>query len=242
MNFNFSNKPEYDLNSSLSKEMINLYGVMVKLILIERINVDETVFGDFSHLKSSGNSGDIIDLPVLPEESDSWDDGGFNMTAFGPINYENISLFVHMDYITIDINKIIGNLLVFPNNKVMEITYFDVTVPGINNLFTYKDSKSLIKLTCKPYNGKLINELNPTDLIHDASHLDDSDLVDPVESEDFESLEKYFNELMTKEDDLFVETEVKESSPVVKPSNSLKPDVVINKPLVDNTDDIWGRF
>ena len=28
--------------------MINLYGVMVKLVLIERINVDETVFGDYS--------------------------------------------------------------------------------------------------------------------------------------------------------------------------------------------------
>lgn len=236
MNFNFSNKPEYDLNSSLSKEMINLYGVMVKLVLIERINVDETVFGDFSHLKSSGG---IVDLPVLPEDTDNWDEGSFNMTAFGPINYENINLFVHMDYITIDINKIIGNLLVFPNNKIMEITYFDVTVPGINNLFTYKDSKSLIKLTCKPYNGKIVNELNPSDLIHTSGDFDD-----PVESEDFESLEKYFNELMKKEDDLFVETEVQESTQVVKPNkNPTKPDVVINKPLIDNTvDDVWGRF
>ena len=236
MNFNFSNKPEYNLNSSLSKEMINLYGVMVKLVLIERINVDETVFGDFSHLKSSGS---IVDLPVLPEDTDNWDEGSFNMTAFGPINYENINLFVHADYIPLELNEIIGNLLVFPNNKVMEITYFDITVPGINNLFTYKDTKNLIKLTCKPYNGKIINELNPSDLIHTSGEFND-----PVESEDFESLEKYFNELMKKEDDLFVETEVQESAQIVKPNkNPTKPDVIINKPLIDNTvDDVWGRF
>lgn len=236
MNFNFSNKPEYDLNSSLSKEMINLYGLVVKLVLIERINVDETVFGDYSHLKSSSN---IIDLPVLPEDTDNWDEGSFNMTAFGPINYENINLFVHEDYITIDLNKIVGNLLVFPNNKVMEITYFDITVPGVNNLFTYKDTKTLIKLTCKPYNGKIVNELKPEDLIHASG-----DFNDPVESEDFESLEKYFDELMTKSEELHQETEVQESVQIAKPnSNPTKPDVVINKSLVNNSvDDVWGRF
>lgn len=237
MNFNFSNKPEYDLNSSLSKEMINLYGVVLKLLIVERINLDSTVFGGYTHLKS--NTQDIIDVPALPEESDGWDNSGFGLSDFGPLNFDNISLFIHMDYIrgVIDLNKITGNLLVFPNNKVMEITNTEFTVPGMNNLFTFNDSKTILKLSCKPYNQKLISELGSLDKLYDPTITEN-----PQDIEEFESLEKYFDELTNREDRLKVETEINPSMNTKKP-NINEPDVIIEKPLVDNSiDDVWGKF
>ena len=51
MNFNFSQKPDYQLNTSLTEEMINLYGVLTKFLVIEQINKDDAVFGDYSHMK-----------------------------------------------------------------------------------------------------------------------------------------------------------------------------------------------
>ena len=236
MNFNFSNKPEYSLNSSLSKEMINLYGVIVKLLIVQRINQDLSVFGDFTHLKS--DSKKIFDLPVLPENTEDWDDGGFQMSAFGPLNFENISLFIHVDYLKdldIPLNKITGNLLVFPNNKIMEISHTEITVPGLNNLFTQTDTKTLIKVTCKPYNQKIISELDASDRMYSV------ETEDITEDPNFESLEKYFDELMDREDDLRQETEVLPSVGTVKPGPV--EDEIIKKPVVDNSiDDAWGRF
>lgn len=237
MNFNFSNKPEYDLNSSLSKEMINLYGVVLKLLIVERINLDSTVFGGYTHLKS--NTQNIIEIPALPEESDGWGNSGFGLSDFGPLSFDNISLFIHMDYIrgVIDLNKITGNLLVFPNNKVMEITNTEFTVPGMNNLFTFNDSKTILKLSCKPYNQKLISELDSLDKLYDPTITEN-----PQDIEEFESLEKYFDELTNREDRLKVETEVNPSMDTKK-SNINEPDDIIEKPLVDNSiDDVWGKF
>ena len=229
MNFNFNSKPEYKLNSSLAKEMINLYGILVKLVLIERINMDNTVFGDFSHLKS--NSSEIFDMMVLPENTENWDSGGFNLTPFGPINYDNISLFVHRDSINLENNKITGNLLVLPNNKIMEITHTEFSIPGVNNLFTYDDAKTILNLTCVPYSQKIVSELNPLDKLYEPK----------PESEDFEGLEKYFDELMNREDELRVETEINPSVTVIK-ENINEPDEVTKEVLQPELDDVWGRF
>lgn len=237
-NFNFSKGPEYSLNSDLTRELIQLYGVPLKFLVVSRINADSTVFGDYSHLKSDANN--ILDVYALPEETSDWDSGGYQLTAFGPINFENIGLFIHREVFRdiIEIQNLTGNLLVFPNNKIMEITNVDPVVPGVNNLFTYQDAKTVLKFDCKPYDYKIISELDGEDL-HYKNNEDQND--DYNNNGPYETLDKYFDELMENEKELKEETEVIPSTPTIKPGKSV--DKVIEKPVVDNTvDDVFGQW
>lgn len=228
MNFNFTQNAEYTLNTSLVTEMINLYGVLTKFLIVERINLDDNVFGDFSHLKT--NNEDIFEMYMIPENTEDWDNGGYNMLGMGLTNFENITLFVaksNFDNV-IELPQITGNLIIFPNNKIMEITDTDPVVPGVNNLFTFNDAKSVYKLTCKPYATKLTDELDTTDI----------SVTDEVP---YESLDHYFDELITVSDAQNIEAEVTEQVPtVVKVGDT---DTIVNKPIVNNDEtDVFGNF
>lgn len=231
MNFNFTQSPEYDLNTSLAEEMINLYGVPTKFLITDKINKDNTVFGDYSHMKSDSNK--IFTIYMLPENSEDWDNGDYSLTSFGMINSANVSLFVPksaFDGIA-DIaggSPITGNLVIFPNNKIMEITDTDFIVPGVNNLFTYNDDKSIYKLTCKPYDFKLINEVDSVDISVDSAV-------------PYDTLDVYFNELIDSATAQDNEAEILASVQTVEPTDTL--DSKVNKPIVDRSeDDVWGQF
>jgi hypothetical protein len=226
MNFNFNNQPEYQLHTTMTEEMIRLYGVLTKFLITEKINQDNTVFGDYSHMKSDNSK--IYDIYMLPEESSDWDTSEYNMNAFGLGNFENIVMFVaksNFDGI-IELPQITGNIIVLPNNKVMEITDTDPVVPGINNLFTHNDAKSVYKITCKPHEFKLINELDNSDVDY--------------ESGEAETLDVYFQELLDTAFDQDTEAEVTDSVTTV--NQSALSDTKVKKPIIDNTeDDIWGN-
>lgn len=232
MNFNFSNQPEYDLNTSMIREVINLYGVLTKFLVTEKINRDDTVFGDYSHLKS--DSEKIYDIYMLPETSESWDSVDYSFTQFGLANYDNITLFAaKSDFDPIsnddpDFKSIMGNLIVLPNDKVMEITNVEISVPGINNLFTYKDAKSVFKLTCKPYDFKLIQEIDSAD-------------IDPDPSVPTETLDVYFQELINQT--IAQDTEAEVTPQVTTVIKTGTNDTKVIKPIVDKSeDDIFGAF
>jgi len=110
----------------------------------------------------------------------------------------------------------------------MEITDVDATVPGINNLFTYNDAKSVYKLTCKPYDFKLINEIQPEDISYNSEL-------------EHETLDQYFNELIDNKDEVDTEAEV---TPQVKTVDTSTPlDQKVDKPIIDNEEkDVWGNF
>lgn len=231
MNFNFSGESEYDLNTSLLEEMIELYGVLTKFLITEKINHDPEVFGDYSHMKS--NSADIFEMYMLPEISEDW-----NQTAYGFQNsyfntFENINLFVaksnfeesNMD----ELSEIVGNLIVLPNNKIMEITNAEITVPGVNNLFTENDAKSVYMLSCRPYENKLINELDNVDISVDES------------GAEYTTLDTYFQELIDDAAALDTETEVTPQVSTVIKTGSI--DTKVDKPIIDSTeDDVFGHF
>lgn len=232
MNFNTSKQPEYQLNTSLIEEVIRLYGVLVKFLVTEKINQDNTVFGDYSHMKSDNNN--IYDIYMLPETSEDWDSGGFGMNQFGLMSLENIVLFAAKSAFdpipdTIeDQHQILGNLIVLPNNRIMEITDVDSTVPGVNNLFTYNDAKSVYKLTCKPHDFKLINELDTVDIS-----------VDPTIP--YETLDVYFQELIGDKNIQDITSEVTPTVTTVKPTSTF--DTKVQKPIIDKSeDDIFGNF
>lgn len=227
MNFNFNSQPEYQLNTSLAEEMIRLYGVLTKFLVTEKINKDDNVFGDYSHMKS--DSTRIYDIYMLPENSEDWDTDSFSLTSFGMVNFENVSLFVaksSFDPLSPP-GSITGNLIMFPNNKVMEITNADFVVPGVNNLFTYSDAKSVYKLTCKPYDFKLIDELDNVDISTEPDV-------------PYETLDVYFQELVDRSD--AQDTEAETTAQVTTVENKLIDEKKV-KPIVDRTeDDVWNQY
>jgi hypothetical protein len=226
MNLNLSRKADYDLQARHTNELIKLYGVHVKLLITEKINQDTLVFGDYSHLKT--NSTDTYEIYGLPEVMEEWDDVGVNFSEFGLVNTENIRLFfsrksIDTIFTDIDANKgfsdIIGNLIVLPNNKIMEISDIEYEVPGINNLFTQADRKNVYKFTLISYANKLVNEINSTDIV-----APDSDAVD------YTTLETYFDELSAN--DIAVDTEAEVTT-----------NTETGKVVMDTTEDsVFGRF
>lgn len=232
MNFNFNSAPEHDLNTSLVTEIINLYGILTKFLITEKINTDSTVFGDYSHMKS--DSDKIFDIYMLPEISEDWDQGDYSYNQGYFNNFDVINLFAaRTNFESIignesDIGKIIGNLVILPNNKIMEVTNVDITVPGINNLFTYNDAKTVYTLSCKPYDSKLIQELDTVDIS-----------VDP-DDEPYETIDSYFSELIDQATAQDNEAEVTPSVTTIEKTGGI--DNVVVKPIVDlEEDDVWGQ-
>lgn len=227
-NFNFSAKPDYVLNTSLIEEVIGLYGVLVKFLVVEKINRDDVVFGDYSHLKS--DSAKVFDIYMLPEESENFDNMNFSFNSFGLINSETINLFMPASALeTIGLTKgLAGNLVVLPNNKVMEITAESWETPGMNNLFTNADAKAVVKLSCKNYDFKLINELDTVDIKHD---------VDVP----YTTLDSYFNELIDQTQDQNTTASITNTAQTVQKTGT--NDVKVTKPIIDKTEvDMWNGY
>jgi len=236
MNFNFSKNPEYSLNKSITNELINLYGILTKFLVTEKINKDDVVFGDYTHLKS--DSSKIYDIYMMPETSETFDSSGYNFSDFGLVNLDNINLFISRQSVeiiygsdfddSIGLNDVLGNLIVLPNNKIMEITNIELMVPGVNNLFTNDDVKSAYKLSCKPYANKLIQELDSVD-------------ISINEEVSYDTLDNYFQELLDVSTEQDHEVEVKESVTVIE--KVLGVDTKIQKPVVSKfEDDVFGAF
>ena len=215
-------KKDYGLQGRMTNELINLYGICTKLILTTKTNYDKTVFGDYSSVKVDKNA--IFEMMALPENSAEWDDIGVNFSDFGMLNVENVRLFVSAKTINsiFEVDPIKGlqnNLVILPNSRIMEITDVNFQVPGINNLYTFKDAKNVYKLTLRTYHTKL------TDNLKDLDNIDDE-----VTSETYKQLDGYFDELMKNEEVINTEAEF------VIDEDTKKP--VIVKPL----DSVFGRF
>jgi len=223
--------------SSQTAELINLYGIKCKLLLTEKINYDKSCFGDYQSIKT--NKEDTFLIPMLPENSDTYDDIGINFSEFGMLNVESINMFVSRKVIdkvfeekfdeegvedeeyVVDsfspIKRLQSNLVILPSNRVMEITNVEFMVPGINNLFTEQDTKNVYKLTMKTYDVKLTDDLES---------INDED-TETIGS--YKELDSYFNELTNNHNT--VEDEAK-----------VQIDKDTEKIVVPPADDVFGRF
>ena len=236
MNLNFYNNPEYELNRSLITEMISMYGIQVKFVKVKKINEDN-LFKDYQHLVADKN--DIIEMYALPENSDSFDSSGYQFNSFGFTDLNNLSVFISVEsFGDIQFKEIVGNLIVLPSNKILEITDVTFQVPGINNDFVNNNSRTVYKLTLTPYEFKLTDNLSEIQK--------PSDDLSPLDTPP-KSLDDYFEELMKEKEDLETELEVKDSQTVSKETNLVdefeRPiDEKIKSQKVVTTDDVWGSF
>ena len=229
-NFNTNESAEYDLNTELIDECINLYGVQTKFLVVQKLNSDDTIFGDYSSIKTDNSK--IFDVFMMPENSDSWDSGGYNFSEFGMLNNDTCTVFVSknsvQNIIELDFKELYGNLVVMPNNKIMEVTDVQFEVPGVNNLFTYSNSKSVYKLTLKPYSVKLTDEINKAD-------------ISISDTEDYNTLDNYFDELLDIKKAQDTEMEINPSQITIKKEPDV--DIVVQKPKVSRLEDsVFGEF
>ena len=236
MNLNFYNNPEYELNRSLITEMISMYGIQVKFVKVKKINEDN-LFKDYQHLVADKN--DIIEMYALPENSDSFDSNGYQFSSFGFTDLNNLSVFISVEsFGDIQFKEIVGNLIVLPSNKILEITDVTFQVPGINNDFVNNNSRTVYKLTLTPYEFKLTDNLSEIQK--------PSDDLSPLDTPP-KSLDDYFEELMKEKEDLETELEVKDSQTVSKETNLVdsfeRPiDEKVKSQKNVTTDDVWGSF
>ena len=236
MNLNFYNSPEYDLNKSLITEMISMYGIQVKFVKVKKINEDN-LFKDYQHLVADKH--DIIEMYALPENSDSFDSNGYQFSSFGFTDLNNLSVFISVEsFGDIQFKEIVGNLIVLPSNKILEITDVTFQVPGINNDFVNNNSRTVYKLTLTPYEFKLTDNLSEIQK--------PSDDLSPLDTPP-KSLDDYFEELMKEKEDLETELEVKDSQTVSKETNLVdsfeRPiDEKVKSQKNVTTDDVWGSF
>lgn len=196
MNFNIgTNKNEYKLALDTTDELINLYGVETKLVLVEKINIDDVAFGDYSHIKTDDATTHRIF--ALPENSEEWDNIAINFTSNGVVSTETINIFVSRKTINkiftdIDANpgfsSIMGNLCVMPNGRIMEITDVKFEVPGMNNIFTHNNTKNVYKFSLVNYKAKPSGET--------SSAITSSKDTETSLKEDYESLTATFDKLL----------------------------------------------
>lgn len=240
-----------------------MYGVPIKFIKVQYINKDDVVFGDYSHLKSDKEN--IYDMFALPENSESFDTTDYNFSEYGFNLFENLAVFITkkaFDDINLSLEKIVGNLIVFPNNKVQEITNIDWQTPGINNLFTYADQKSVYKLTLVPYQFRLNTELDSKHLINDQTSevtkfekeiktMFTEELPQDFEQDDiktdektYDKLDNYFEEVLKIKTDQKEEAEIKDTAKsATKIENTPIKEREKNKSIIDNTEkNVWNDF
>lgn len=167
MNFNLSRKPEYNLIKACTCEMIDLYGVKCKLVLTKKIDVN-SIIKEWASVKSDSKA--IFDVTLLPEQPEAFDSIDYQFGNFGFMPSDNLSCFISA--ITLDsiisFKEAIGNLVVLPSGKVMEIADLNVQTPGqANNLFTYPDDKTVYSIKLVPYEFKLHDEVDDKHVIGD---------------------------------------------------------------------------
>jgi hypothetical protein len=197
MNFNIHDSSydgEYELFRSTTAELINLYGVPIKYLITEKVNQDN-LFGEHMSLKVDNEA--VHEMHALPSEFDNWG-GDMNMFGkFGLQDMANIDIYLSRDDMetihpdltnregSVSIENLPnGNLVIFGNNKIMEVTDFELSTAdhGNNNVFTSDRHKNVYKLSLRSY-------IANRDDYREAQDITDSD---KFEYEDFGNLSSVF--------------------------------------------------
>lgn len=190
INLNYSHKPEYDLYNSITDELITGYGVLVKYIITEKVNLDYDTFGEWTSLKA--NQDDVHEVHLLPETQENWQGQNIMFDQFGLGNFSTMEFYISERELhtafpqwedSYNINDMLSDLIIVPSGKVLEITHVEPLVTGINNLFIYDDNKNTIKITCRNYTFREADEIEITNL-------------SPSEQKSQDNLDKYFTKLL----------------------------------------------
>jgi hypothetical protein len=185
MSWNLNNKqPEYHLVGSLTDELTKIFGLEVTYIKTDRQNRDE-VLGDIINMSSKKDN--TYKIYMYPENTASFNNRGDLLSKFGLMNFDTINLFVS----SLEMQKVysvdavfsaVGDLILLPSDKILEITSIEHQVPGLNNLYTYGNQKNVYLLRCTHYTYNMDNieqvdsgdiQVPNLDALFDISHQDE---------------------------------------------------------------------
>ena len=237
MNFNLDNNfNEYELFNSQTQELINLYGILLKFIKVDRVKNDY-IFGESKSIKADGKN--IFEMFGLPQEVDNWDGDWVLSSNFGLENQKNIFFVISaadIEKIFPDIQSknskgfdfIIGNLIMLPDGKLMEISDFVFEVQGGNNLFPYSNKKNVFGILCKPYYS---NHDDLSELQTETIKEEEPEIYESVESlEELFSTEQENNEEIKK-----VATDTEEFNKQEVDDNKIDKKIIQNSPFEEWT-------
>lgn len=252
MNFNFHQKPDYNLNTGLIDELIKLYGTPVRLLITEKLmdsyntpNLHErayrgsnTVFGDFKTVKVDGYR-EALEFHVLLSDEEYPSGLQFAFNNFGMINDDTLQVFVGLKSLSsLEVNgkvhpkELVSNLVLFPNGKLMEITDCQLHVPGVNNKFVYSSSPSCYQLSLKSY----AFDRSAVDLVHknnDRIQVTQSTKVDELNQNTLQNIDRFFQ----KQDQHQQEIEEFASEEQLVNSGGIE-----DKTSRSKIDDVFGSF
>lgn len=171
MNFNITRKPEYVLYKSCTREMIDLFGIKCKLALIKKLNIS-TIVNEWASLMTDAKA--VFDITILPETAESFDTMDYQFNNFGFLPSDNISCFIAADDCDaiVRFQDIIGNLVILPSGKIMEISDANIQAQHTNNLYAYPDDKTVYQLRLVPYEFKLHDAITDKHLAPDLEPKD----------------------------------------------------------------------
>ena len=219
MNFNITTNQDYNFQAGITDELINLYGINCKFLVVQKVNKDINVFGDFSHIKIDNKK--VFSIYLMPETSEEGINTNIQFTQFGYYSTGAVNLFISKKsmerifpklYDSKGLGDVLGNLIILPSGGILEVTDCQYEVPGISNAsFLSIDNKNVYRLTCITYLQKQQNEIDP---------------VNTAQS-NFVTLENYFEELITGNEAQDTEATNEDSSGSIP---------------VPNVDSVFGRF
>jgi hypothetical protein len=230
MNLNFTHKNDYNLNKKLIDEMIRMYGIECKLLLVEKNHVDPEVFGDWDSINTKC---EVKSIHLLPENADDMDHSyPFGDFGFNTLDTSTVFLSAYeFECNSLTIKQLLSSLIVFPSNKVLEITDATHQVPGVNHLWSYSDEKSAYKLTLRTYEFRLHDETDGNTMcsveVSDDFSPEFGGLEDKLENtkDNYDPLDGYFDTLLKEKSDVEYEAEVRESTII---NDNKKSPVVVN--------------
>ncbi len=204
-NLSTSLKPEVNLYKNLIDEVIEMYGIPVKYLFVEKMNKNQ-VFKDFSHLELNPEI-ETKEIYLLPEDASDWE-GDVVFNQFGFYNQWTQHLFISRDkvlelYPDFDEehgrSKMVNNLIVTPSSTVLEITHVETYSPGINNLWGFSDRTSVYRLSTKIYDNNIADNIDYKDTMTISEDPEGSEnQEDVIFSENIEidtSIDEFFNSL-----------------------------------------------
>jgi hypothetical protein len=174
-NFNYTKKKEYKMYGSMVDELINLYGIEVEYLEVSKFNDNVT----FQEYESRQLSSDSTTISVKMEEQGEYFDPNSIINSFGISNLESTNIYISYKTLIVllpdfesskGFGAMIGNVIIFNSNKILEITDVVPLTPGVSNLFSFNDSKNVIKLTLNTYINSHQDYQNPT--YNDTTALD----------------------------------------------------------------------
>lgn len=209
MGWNLNNKHnEYQLFGTLSAEVIDMYGFELTYIKTTRLGHDK-VLDDIVNYGTDS----VFKIFALPENAEMFEERGDILNKFGIFTMDSMNLFVSANSMKrvfeneSYIPSAVGDILLLPSGKYIEITSIEHQVPGANNQFVYSNSKNVYMLRCKSFS-------------YNHDNIPTLEQVDNQEST--ESLDEIFNLVGSTENakDKIKEEQDKES-PLVKGTDSI---------------------